>query len=218
MSGIFEAQLPGAGEKCNLPDAVCGLGTAIGFPEEWLNTKTFLWYSIIPILGMWLIIYGFLDRIRIFRSAISGLLAFLIAFSTVPLGIFVIIVSILFSIMGIYSVVLFFTLFIIGTIMFSIGKYRGWKGIFLESYKKSIDSQNDLLNQTEKDILKLQRKMESVQRNKKMGNQQKANLIAQIRPQAQTLYKKRERIIREIEYLKDLKKQQKKYIGLEGKT
>jgi hypothetical protein len=218
LSGVFEAKMPGAGKKCNLPDLVCGIGTAIGFPEEWLNTKTFLWYSIIPILGIWLIIYGFLDRIRIFRSAISGVLAFLIAFSTVPLGIFVIIVATMFSIMGVYSVILFFGLFIIGTIMFSIGRYRGWKGIFLKSYDKAIDSQNRLLNQVEKDILNIQRKMERIQRNKRMGSREKANLIATIQQQAQTLYKKRERIIQEIKYLRSLKKQQRKMIGLEEKT
>ena len=127
-AGVFSAPLPGAGQyECNL-GFFCNVGVALGFPKEWLNTQTFLWYSLIPLLGIWLIIYGFLDRIHIFgKNALNGLLSFLIAFSMVPLQVFVIIVSILFSIMGIYSVVLFVILFFMGTGFLAHGLYRGWR-------------------------------------------------------------------------------------------
>jgi hypothetical protein len=157
--GVFEAQMPGEGLKCNLPSAVCSFGTAIGFPEEWLNTKTFLWYSIIPILGMWLIIYGFLDRIKIFwKTSLNMALSFLIAFSTVPLGIFILIVSTIFAIMGVYSVVLFVILFFIGTGFFTRALWRGWKGGMIEKemgiYQLELGRVRDELNITRKELEK----------------------------------------------------------------
>lgn len=131
--GVFEAQMPGAGETCELPDMVCSTLTTFGFPAQWLSLKTFLFYSMIPILAIWLIIYGFLDRIRIFdKKAINGVLAFLIAFSMVPLGMFVAIVSVLFSVMGVYSVILFVILFFLGTGFFARAMWRGWKGGMIE--------------------------------------------------------------------------------------
>jgi len=163
VSGILTAPLPGAGTECNL-GLVCPIGAALGFPQEWLNTKTFLWYSFIPIMGIWFIIFGFLDRIHIFRRAsINGILSFLIAFSMIPLGLFVIIVSILFSIMGIYSVILFVGLFFIGTYLYARGLVGAWKGVY-GGYQKAISAQDSIIAKAQGDVAKLQNEMEMAQK------------------------------------------------------
>jgi len=117
---------------CDLPDSVCDFAAKLGFPRGWLSTEKFIWYSILPLLGIWLIVYGFLDRIKIFKGAISALLAFVMAFSTIPLGFFVILVATLFSIMGTYAVFMFVALFIIGLIFFFRARLRGWKAGSIE--------------------------------------------------------------------------------------
>jgi uncharacterized membrane protein len=151
LSGVFSATLPGGGTTCNLPSVVCAIGTTLGFPEQWLNTTTFLWYSFIPLMGIWLIIFGFLDRIKIFkRSSINGILSFLIAFSMIPLGIFVMVVSILFSIMGVYSVVLFVALFFIGVYLYSRGLIGAWRHVY-GAYDNAINEQKKLTDALEKE-------------------------------------------------------------------
>jgi len=152
LSGVFYAGIAGPPAECDLGTIVCNVGAALGFPENWLNSKTFLWYSFIPLMGIWLIIFGFLDRIHIFRrNSINGLLSFLIAFSMVPLGVFVIVVSILFSIMGMYSVILFVGLFFIGTFYFAKGYIRGWRGV-TESYDKAISECDKPIREAERQI------------------------------------------------------------------
>jgi hypothetical protein len=126
-------------KPCNLPGAVCSFGAAIGFPAGWLRTDTFIWYCFIPLAGVWMIIFGFLDKIRIFKGSINAVLSFLIAFSMIPLGIFVLIVSLLFSIMGVYSVFLFVGLFFIGTILYSRGLIGAWRGIY-GGFEKEIQA------------------------------------------------------------------------------
>ncbi len=171
FSGVFTTPvvMPEDAE-CNLPVAVCGFGNAIGFPDAWLRTDTFLWYCFIPMAGVWMIVYGFLERIRIFKTSISGVLAFLIAFSMVPLGIFVLIVSILFSFIGIYSIILFFALFIIGTLMYSRGLFRSWKDLY-KSYDTAIDRCDGPIKEAEKQINDLN--IEIDRANRKVGKKYK---------------------------------------------
>jgi len=120
-----------------------------GFPEEWFNVKDLIFYGLIPFLGIFTIIYGLLDRIRIFRrKKINGLLSFLIAFSTLPMRLFILIVVTLFAIMGVYSVAIFAVIFIIGVFLFSRGMIWTWKREY-GHYDMAVtggDKQIDLLN------------------------------------------------------------------------
>ena len=98
-----------------------------GFPEEWMNIKDMIFYGLIPFLGIFAIVYGLLDRIRIFRkNKLNGFLSFLIAFSTLPLRLFILIVATLFAIMGVYSVIIFAAIFMIGVFLFSRGMIWTW--------------------------------------------------------------------------------------------
>jgi hypothetical protein len=156
VSGVFKGFSVGSAnpeEKCNLGPA-CPLGIAIGFPEGWLRTDTFIWYCFIPLTGVWMIIFGFLDRIRIFKGSINAVLGFLIAFSMVPLGIFVIIVTLLFNVMGVYSVVMFMILFFVGTYLYSRGLMFGWRGQY-GSYAQSLLAQEKLKGELDNKITAL---------------------------------------------------------------
>ncbi len=181
LTGAFNTvAIPGAGLTCNLPSIVCPLMETFGFPSQWLNTQTFLFYSIIPILAIWLIILGFLSRIHIFDNKyLNGVLSFLIAFSTVPLGVFVAVVSILFSIMGVYSVILFIALFFMGTGFFARAMYRGWSGgmieremgiedLVIKQYHEQIDKRKAQINF----YLKRLNEIKSLVKNGKMAQDQ----------------------------------------------
>jgi hypothetical protein len=153
-------------KPCNLPGAVCSFGAAIGFPAGWLRTDTFIWYCFIPLAGVWMIIFGFLDKIRIFKGSINAVLSFLIAFSMIPLGIFVLIVALLFSIMGVYSVFLFVGLFFIGTILYSRGLIGGWKyayGGVKGSYEKSISKEDKVIANAMGEVARLKAEMKDAE-------------------------------------------------------
>lgn len=113
-------------------------------------------------MGVWMIIYGFLDRIRIFRSSINGILALFIAFSMIPLGIFVIIVSLLFSVMGVWSVIMFVGLFFAGTYLYSKGLVGAWRGVY-GGYGKAISAQNNLIARYESNVAELNEEMRQAQ-------------------------------------------------------
>jgi len=149
---------------CDLPDNVCEFAAKLGFPRGWLSTEKFIWYSILPLLGIWLIIYGFLDRIKIFKGAISALLAFVMAFSTIPLGFFVILVATLFSIMGTYAVFMFVALFVIGLIFFFRARLRGWKAgsIEKELYDADIQQIGDERKAWEEEREQLKKQLEEL--------------------------------------------------------
>lgn len=118
-------------EECNMPSHVCNLGRLVGFPEPWLRYERFLWYGIIPIAGMTLIIYGFISRLGIFghgRTKLNAALSFIIAFSTIPMGAFTIIVAVMFGILGVYATGIFIGLFIFGMILYAVSVARGWRG------------------------------------------------------------------------------------------
>jgi ribosomal protein S13 len=147
--------------ECEFPEGVCNFGKMLGFPIGWLRLDTFLWYALLPLFGVWMIIYGFLTVINIFgrgRTGFYALLSFCIAFSTIPLGYFVIFVSLLFAFMGTWSTIIFAILFIGGTIFFLLKKFTGWgaerAGDIM--YKKQIDAykrQTDLYEKQEREAV-----------------------------------------------------------------
>lgn len=137
-----------------------------GFPKEWLNTKDMIFYGFIPFLGIWLITYGLLDRIRIFRrKKLNGFLSFLIAFSTLPMRLFILIVATLFAIMGVYSVALFAIIFITCTFLYSGGKVWGWKRDYghYDMVVTEVDKEIDFLRQRVAKIEQLINKIKNSQ-------------------------------------------------------
>jgi len=99
-----------------------------GITGGWLTASKVLYMIILPFLSVWLIVYGFMAELRIFRRArkVNGLLAFLIAFSTLPTHLFFWYVNIIFNILGIWSVVAFGLIFLSGTWYYFIRRKSDW--------------------------------------------------------------------------------------------
>ncbi len=136
-----------------------------GFPEEWMNSKDMIFYGLIPFLGIFTIIYGLLDRIRIFKkNKINGLLSFLIAFSTLPLRLFILIVATLFAIMGIYSVAIFAVIFMIGVFLFARGMVWTWKGEY-GHYDMAVAGADEQIELLKKRIQKIDDEIRNIENN-----------------------------------------------------
>ncbi len=197
--------------ECEFPTHVCDFATALGFPTGWLRPDTFIWYAFLPLLGVTMVVYGLLTVINIFgrnRPGFYFLLAFLIAFSTIPMGLFVVFVSLIFSFIGTWSMLIFVALFIGGTIYFFIARTKSWRaGEFAkESFDKErdkirmdIDYGRQLLEDTDKEVKRIQ---------KLPANQQQTMLVdvARRRKQAQDIIKAAQ------ERLKIVGEQEKKYL------
>lgn len=180
-----------SGPSCNMPPVVCQIGTTIGIPSNWLTYEKFIWYALLPITGMWLIIYGFLSEIKIFSDTkINAVLSLVIAFSTIPMGVFVIIVAVMFGLMGMYATLAFFVLFILGVFYLSGAKIRGWKRVW-RTYDIAME-------RTEKQIEFLQKEREKKQKEiEKIENQMKKGEIS--KDEGTRLANKLKREIAEIE-------------------
>lgn len=106
------------------------LGTALGFPDEWLTVNGFIFNFFVPFIGAWAIVLGFLRVIGIFEteSRLELIISFAMVFSTLPIGWFVIWVQWMFGYGAIFATVAFVALFILGTSMHSLVKGRGFWG------------------------------------------------------------------------------------------
>jgi len=120
-------------QGCTFPSYVCNAFDKIGMPSGLLNSQLIIWYCILPLLGIAFVVYGFLDTIRIFNSKfINGALSVIVAAVTIPLGLFLVIVSTLFAMMGVYAVGAFVLLFFVGVGFVASGLLRGWKAGAIE--------------------------------------------------------------------------------------
>jgi len=155
----WEAILSGT---CEFPEMICtGLET-LGFPNAWLTYKNLIWRCIVPLLGITAIFYGLLSKVGIFSRGINIILSFVVSLSTVPIGIFVVFVAVLFSVMGIYSVVLFGALiFISFSTIFTKAGMRATAGVF-----KEMDEQARKIQKTKayygKEIVESEKKISEI--------------------------------------------------------
>lgn len=85
---------------------------------------------IIPFLAIFAVSLGFLRTIRVFENFqnVEYVLAFCMAFSTLPTHAFVIIVSVTLGFAGMFSYAVFILLFFIGIGFYFLSRVRGWYG------------------------------------------------------------------------------------------
>jgi hypothetical protein len=112
------------------PDSVCNVLKMLTLQEEIAcYMPELLFLVILPFAAIFAIAYGFLWNLRIFRNVpneagINRLLAFIIAFSTIPMGTFMILVAFWFSFMGGFSVAVFVAMFVLGVF------FRGYRFVY----------------------------------------------------------------------------------------
>jgi len=103
--------------------------TTLGIPSEWLRLPLLIYNVVIPFLGIMAVSLGMLKQLRIFPRApqIEILLAFLMAFSTLPSKAFVTFVTLTLGVMGGWAYLVFIFLFFVGSAFFSVIRIHGWK-------------------------------------------------------------------------------------------
>lgn len=99
-----------------LPEYAAKILVMLGLPEDWMYVQAIIYLFIIPFTAIYVLTWAFLNDLKIFQSQknVNRVLAFLIAFSTIPLGYFMKLVNVLFAFLGGYSVAMFAAMFIVG--------------------------------------------------------------------------------------------------------
>jgi hypothetical protein len=133
------------------PKEVCQVLSMLTLQEEiacYMPEIIFL--VILPFAAIFAISYGFLVQLKIFRGMqnennLYRLLAFIIAFSTIPMGIFMILVAFWFSFMGAFSIAIFIAMFIAGVF------FRGYRFVGRE-YESAITVSTKLKSELRKNL------------------------------------------------------------------
>lgn len=92
----------------------------LGLPSDWMYIPAIIYLFILPFAGIYTLVWAFLSIIKIFEGLpknVNVVLSFIITFLTIPVGWFVKIVWVVFSFLGIWSVVIFGATFIL-TVLF----------------------------------------------------------------------------------------------------
>ncbi len=100
----------------------------LGIPSNWLYVPAVIYLFFVPFIGIFAIIYGFLSEMDIFRAKpqINIVLALVFAFATIPIGAFVKLISLMFAVLGLYSVGAFGLLFFFGVIYVFLDRMGYW--------------------------------------------------------------------------------------------
>ena len=100
----------------------------LGIPSSWLYVPAVIYLFFVPFIGIFAIVYGFLSEMDIFRAKpqVNIILALVFAFATIPIGAFVKLVSLMFAVLGLYSVGAFGLLFFFGVIYVFLRQMGIW--------------------------------------------------------------------------------------------
>jgi hypothetical protein len=129
-----------------LPSYAAQVFIMLGLPEEWMYVPAIIYLFILPFAAIYTLVWAFLQSLGIFTnvpSSVNRILAFIVAFLTIPFGWFVKLVWVLFSFMGAWSVVIFVATFVIGVffrgLSISTREYEEYKKFALKS---KVEAQN----------------------------------------------------------------------------
>ena len=137
VGAAYPTKIPGWMQGEELPQEVAeALRNFFGIPLEWLYMPAIFYLFVIPFLGLLAIVEGFLDPLKDIWGNWIHLIAFAIAFLSIPTGIFGRIVGAMFAAMGIYSVFAFGFLFFFAVIYTVIKTLRAGGFTSSETYKE----------------------------------------------------------------------------------
>lgn len=112
-------------KQYELPKIVCNVFTTLTISRSIAcYMPAFLYFFILPFAAIYAITWAFLKQIRIFEGLgrnIEGLIAFIITFMTLPMGTFILLVALWFSIAGAFSVAIFIAMFLAGVFLRGYG-------------------------------------------------------------------------------------------------
>jgi hypothetical protein len=141
-----ETSLPKNFREWPLPSYASQIFIMLGLPEGWMYVPAIIYLFILPFTAIYTLVWAFLQSLGIFAdvpSTVNRVLAFIIAFLTIPFGWFVKLVWILFSFMGAWSVVIFAATFIVGIFFRGYGAVGKEYALALKTYESV---HNELIN------------------------------------------------------------------------
>jgi hypothetical protein len=153
-------EVPASFKQVSLPDEASQFLKMLGLPDEWMYLPAIIYLFILPFAAIYTLVWAFLQTIGIFntlpnQSQISRILAFIIAFLTIPVGWFVKIVWALFAFMGGFSVIIFAATFVLGIF------FRGF-GVTLKEYTLAVSRAASLYEELSIKIHELKDRAESL--------------------------------------------------------
>jgi len=119
-----------------LPQPVCLIFKNLAVDENiGCYMPAVIFFFILPFTAIYAITWAFLVQIKIFEGLekrIEGLIAFIIAFMTIPMGTFLMLIAFWFSTLGAFAIAVFVAMFLAGTFL------RGYGYIGSRYYEEQI--------------------------------------------------------------------------------
>ena len=146
-----------------LPSYATQVFIMLGLPEEWMYVPAIIYLFVLPFAAVYTLVWAFLQSIGIFTnvpSSVNRVLAFIVAFLTIPMGWFVKLVWVLFSFMGAWSVAIFVATFVVGIFFRGLGvarrEFEEYRKFVLRSKKEAqeIVKELEIAKQGTVDIMK----------------------------------------------------------------
>jgi len=111
-------------------------------PSEWYQPYMFMQWLVFPFIGIWLVLYGIMEQLGIFRThrSIGGFLALIMALVSSSTGGLVILARALFVTMGGWGLLVFFAVFMVGVTAWGYGEIQGrWSAKdYVKQYEQEI--------------------------------------------------------------------------------
>jgi len=121
-------------------------------PEDWYDLYSVMQYLVFPFLSVWMVLYGILEELRIFRrkSGVQALIALLISLTASASGTLLYVVMGTFTVMGWLGILAFFGVFVVGASLWAWGNMRSSYVSSIEMYNKYKDEETAILEQMKK--------------------------------------------------------------------
>lgn len=131
----------------------------LGLEESWLILPDLIWKFIVPFLAIWMICLGFLKQLGIFEKApefIGYVISLCMALATLPSHIFVVFVSFILGLSGVWATILFFCMFIVGATLYAWRWGGGQRsaGAYIKILRTSEEEKYREIEKLRQDILK----------------------------------------------------------------
>jgi hypothetical protein len=141
-----------------LPPLAANFFLMLGLPKEWMYVPAIIYLFILPFAAIYTLVWAFLQMLEVFTHVspnINRVLAFIIAFLTIPMGWFVKTVWVLFSFMGIFTVVVFTAIFLIGVF------FRGFR-VATKEYVKTFKTYENVWKGLQSKLNELQKRVDNM--------------------------------------------------------
>jgi len=148
-------EVPASFKVYPLPSYASAVFEMLGLPSDWMYVPAIIYLFILPFAAIYTLAWAFLQSLEIFTnvsSSVNRVLAFIIAFLTIPIGWFTKIVLVLFSFMGVWSVVIFTATFIVGLFFRGYGIARKEYALTLKTYESVGKELSDRLSELQKRV------------------------------------------------------------------